>query len=124
MPPSYSWYPAAPYDTQFLAFLGSLIERHYPAPGMSLVNVMLQLTAGLAVARILARPALAPSWSLLALGMLLVTLLNPGFVPRFHFSSYGETGLAVTALLAACLFVDAQGMRAASERETHWSSWR
>ena len=119
LPPSYSWYPAAPYDTQFLAFLGSLIERDYPAPGMSLVNVMLQLTAGLAVARILARPALAPSWSLLALGMLLVTLLNPGFVPRFHFSAYGETGLAVTALLAVCLFVDAQGMRAASERETH-----
>ena len=26
-----------------------------------------------------------------ALGMLLVTLLDPGFVPRFHFSAYGET---------------------------------
>ena len=112
--PSYSLYPAAPYDTQFLTFLGSLIEHGYPAPGMSLVNVMLQLVAGLAVARILARPNPAPSWTLLALGMLLVTLLDPGFVPRFHFSSYGETGLAVTALLAACLFVDGQGVRAAS----------
>ena len=106
--PSFSLYPAAPYNTQFLAFLGSLIEHDYPAPGMSLVNVMLQLVAGLAVARVLARPNQAPSWTLLALGMLLVTLLNPGFVPRFHFSSYGETGLAVTALLAACLFVDGQ----------------
>jgi hypothetical protein len=118
-PPSYSLYPAAPYDTQFLAFLGSLVERAYPAPGLSLVNVMLQLTAGLAIARVLARPNPAPSWCLLALGMLLATLLDPGFVPRFHFSSYGETGLAVTALLAACLFVDAQGERAAGGRAGH-----
>jgi hypothetical protein len=115
-PPSYSLFPAAPYDTQFLAFLGSLVERDYPASGMSLLNVMLQLTAGLAIARVLARPNPAPSWTLLALGMLLVTLLDPGFVPRFHFSSYGETGLAVTALLAACLLVDAQGERATGGR--------
>jgi hypothetical protein len=119
LPPSYSLYPAAPYNAQFLTFLGSLIERDYPAPGMSLVNVMLQLIAGLAIARVLARPNPAPSWTLIALGMLLVTLLDPGFVPRFHFSSYGETGLAVTALLAACLFVDAQGERAAGGRGGH-----
>jgi hypothetical protein len=117
--PSYSLYPAAPYNTQFLAFLGSLIGRDYPASGMSLVNVMLQLIAGLAVARILARPNPVPPWMALALGMLLVTLLDPGFVPRFHFSSYGETGLAVTALLAACLFVDAQAGRAAGGRAAH-----
>jgi len=114
--PSYSLYPAAPYGTQFLAFLGSLVDRDYPAAGMSLVNIMLQLTAGLAVARILARPNPAASWTLLAIGMMLVTLLDPGFVPRFHFSSYGETGLAVTALLATCLFVDAQAARAAGRR--------
>jgi hypothetical protein len=104
--PSYSLYPAAPYGTQFLAFLGSL-------------NVMLQFMAGLAVARILSRPNLVPAWRMLALGMLLVTLLDPGFVPRFHFSSYGETGLAVTALLAACLFVDAQAARGSSGRAAH-----
>ena len=107
-PPSYSMFPAAPYDTQFLAFLGSLVWRDYPAAGMSLVNVMLRLVAGLAIARMLERPAGAPSWGATALGMLLVTLLDPGFVPRFHFSAYGETALAVTALLAACLFVEAQ----------------
>jgi hypothetical protein len=121
LPPSYSMYPAAPYDTQFLAFLGSFLRPGYPAVGMSLVNVMLQLIGGLAIARVLARPAEAPSWGALGLGMLLATLLNPGFVPRFHFSSYGETGLAVTALLAACLFVDAQAARNAGERRA-WGS--
>ncbi len=107
-PPSYSMFPAAPYDTQFLAFLGSLAWRDYPAAGMSLVNIMLRLIAGLAIARALERPDRAPCWSMTALGMLLVTLLDPGFVPRFHFSAYGETALAVTALLAACLYVEAQ----------------
>ncbi|HTW50630.1 MAG TPA: hypothetical protein VME45_01900 [Stellaceae bacterium] len=108
LPPSYSEFPAAPYDTQFLAFLGSFAWRDYPAAGMSLVNIMLRLVAGLAMARMLERPEHAPSWGATALGLLLATLLDPGFVPRFHFSAYGETALAVTALLAGCLYVLAQ----------------
>ena len=108
LPPSHSFLPAAPYDTQFLAFLGSLVWPDYPAAGLSLINVMLRLIAGLAIARVLTQPEGAPGWRAIALGMLLVTLLDPGFVPRFHFSPYGETALAVTALLAACLFIGAR----------------
>jgi hypothetical protein len=106
-PPSYSFLPAAPYNTQFLAFLGSLVWPDYPAAGMSLVSVMLRFVAGLAMARVLAGRERAPSWGPTALGMLLATLFDPGFVPRFHFSAYGETALAVTTLLAACLFIEA-----------------
>ena len=58
LPPSHSFLPAAPYDTQFLAFLGSLVWRDYPAAGMSLVNVMLRLLGGLAISRALLRPKL------------------------------------------------------------------
>jgi hypothetical protein len=115
LPPSYSFIPAAPYNTQFLAFIGSLTWPDYPAAGMSLVNVMLRLVAGLTIARVLARPTAmdeGSSWSMTALGMLLVTLLDPGFVPRFHFSAYGETPLAVMALLAACLFIEGRTARA------------
>jgi len=112
-PPSYSLLPAAPYNTQFLSFLGSLLDADYPAPGMSLANVMLQLVAGLAIARALGPPEAssgrAPGWGLAALGFLLVTLFNPGFVPRIHFAAYGEPALAATAVLAAWLFVLAQG---------------
>ena len=114
LPPSHSFLPAAPYNTQFLAFLGSLVWRDYPAAGMSLVNIMLRLVAGLAIARVLARPRAAPGWGATALGMLLVTLFDPGFVPRFDFSAYGETALAVAALLAACLFIEAR------EGRGHW----
>ncbi len=119
-PPSYSLLPAAPYNTQFLSFLGSLLDADYPAPGMSLVNVMLQLVAGLAIARALGPPETssgkAPGWGLAALGFLLVTLFNPGFVPRIHFAPYGEPALAATAVLAAWLFVLAQGELAEENR--------
>jgi hypothetical protein len=112
-PPSFSLLPAAPYDTQFLSFLGALFDPDYPAAGMSLVNIMLLLLAGLAIARALDRHPSSPqaplSWSGIALGLLLATLLNPGFVPRIDFAPYGEPALAATALLAARLFVLDQG---------------
>jgi hypothetical protein len=111
-PPSFSLLPAAPYATQFLSFLGALADADYPASGMSLDNVMLLLLAGLAIARALdpcANPGTAaPSWTRTALGLLLATLFNPGFVPRIDFAAYGEPALAATALFAARLFVLAQ----------------
>jgi hypothetical protein len=120
MPPSSSALPAAPYNTQFLSFLGSLLDADYPASGMSLTNVLLQLVAALAMARALSRkpPATAPASGLLAVGLLLTTLLNPGFVPRIHFAAYGETALAAMAVLAARLFIVAQGELAAGDRPT------
>jgi hypothetical protein len=122
LPPSFSYLPGAPYNTQFLSFLGSLLQPNYPASGMSLTNVMLQLVAALAMARALGpqpmSPTLPPTWGLTALGLLLATLLNPGFVPRIHFAAYGEPALAAMAVLAAWLFVRAQGELAAGNRPT------
>jgi hypothetical protein len=120
LPPSYSYLPGAPYNTQFLNYLGCLLWPNYPAAGMSLINVLLLLTLGLIVARVLAAPSLGaeavPSWGAVAAGMLLVTLLNPGFVPRFHLSAYGETALAVTCAMTAWLLVSAQSEIAAGRR--------
>jgi hypothetical protein len=112
LPPSYSYLPAAPYNTQFLSYLGSFAWPSYPAAGMSLINALLLLTVGLLIARALAMPCLTKEavlpWGAIAGGMLLVTLLNPGFVPRFHLSAYGETALAATAAMSAWLLVSAQ----------------
>jgi hypothetical protein len=122
LPPSPSLLPAAPYNTQFLSYLGSLLQRDYPASGMSLMNVMLQLVAALAMARTLAcrptSPTTAPGWALTAFGFLLATLLNPGFVPRIDFTAYGEPALAAVTVLAVCLFVMAQSDLAAGNRPT------
>jgi hypothetical protein len=120
LPRSYSYLPAAPYNTQFLGYLGGLVSPNYPAAGMSLINVALLLTTGLLVGRALVARCLAadavPPWGAVAVGILVVTLFNPGFVPRFHLSAYGETALAVTAATGAWLLVSAQGEIAAGER--------
>jgi hypothetical protein len=121
LPPSHSYLPSAPYNTQFFSYLGALVSPGYPASGMSLVNVMLFLVAGTAIARALRGgkgDEAALTWGELALGMLLAVLLNLGFVPRVDFTAFGEPALMVTALLSAWLLVRAQGALAAGERPT------
>jgi hypothetical protein len=117
LPPSYSYLPAAPYNTQFVSYLGSLVSPNYPVAGMSLTNAVFLLAVGLLLARTLAMTFLTPDavlpWGTIAGGMLLVTLLNPGFVPRFHLSAYGETALAAIAAMSAWLLVSAQSEIAA-----------
>jgi hypothetical protein len=108
-PESHSWLPGAPYDTQFLSFLAGCLWRDFPATGMSLVNLLLQLLAGLLVARVVEPGPGAPSWSSTALGLLFATLLNPGFVPRYDLSAYGEPALAAATVFAVLLWIRAQG---------------
>ncbi len=138
-PDSHSFLPLAPYDTQFLSYLGGLVLPDYPAGGMSLMNLLLLLVGGLLLARMLdsrsgrifrgeaasSSPENAPApernadalgWTAAAGGLLLATLFNPGFVPRFNLAAYGETGLAVTALIAAWLVVRGQSQLAAGAR--------
>lgn len=113
LPSSYSYLAAAPYNTQFLSYIGGLVWPIYPAAGMSLMNLLLLLTTGLLVARALAISRFAADavlpWGAIAGGILFVMLLNPGFVPRFHLSAYGETALAVTSAMTAWLLIAAQG---------------
>ncbi|HEV2334865.1 MAG TPA: hypothetical protein VGS13_05175, partial [Stellaceae bacterium] len=75
------------------------------------------LAGALAIARALdtrpGSPQAAPSWGTIAGGILLVTLLNPGFVPRVALAPYGEPALAVTALFAALGFLRLEGEEAA-----------
>src|SRR5579862_2585617 len=108
-PDAHSFLPATPYNTQFLAYLGGLVEPDFPAGGMSLVNLLLLVASGGLFARTIAGtgPGEAPGWAATALGILLATGLNLGFVPRIHLAAYGETGLAVTALMAGWVFVEA-----------------
>jgi hypothetical protein len=117
-PPSHSYLPAAPYDTQFLSYLGNLLWPNYPASGMSLINLLLLVTSGILIARAIAAPRSRASlpWTAIAGGVLIATLLNPGFVPRFHLSPYGETALAVTSVMTAWLLVSAQGEFAENRR--------
>ena len=93
---------------QLAAFIAALVTPGFPARAMIGLNLVLQLAAGLLLARLVAgedetgagRP---PSWSATALGFLLAMALNPGFVPRYHLSAYSEPSVAVALAFASWL---------------------
>jgi len=105
-PPSYSFLPGAPYNSQFVAYIASVASGSFADAAMALFNVALLCASGLLLARVIAGRTSTPSWSACAGGLLLAIPLNPGFVPRTFFAPYGEAPLAVTAMFAVWLAVD------------------
>ena len=103
--PSHSFLPGAPYNMQLAAFVAALFTPGFPPTAMIGLNLVLQLGFALFLARLVERgddaAAILPSWGASALGLLLATLINPGFVPRFHFSAYSETSVTVALAFAA-----------------------
>lgn len=104
-PPSYSFLPVAPYNTQFAAYIASILSGGFADSAMALFSIALQCAAALLLAREVAGRDVVPPWWACAFGLLLAVPLNPGFVPRISFASYGEAPLAVTTLFAVWLSV-------------------
>lgn len=106
-PASYSFLPVAPYNTQFVPYVGSVLAGGFQGGGLALFTVLLYVAAALLFARMVANPdfggAVRPGWAAIGLGILLVTLLNPGFVPRVAFAGYGEAPVAIALLFAGWL---------------------
>ena len=104
-PPAHSYLPAAPYNLQLAAFLASLVTPGFPANALIAFNIVLQLAAGLLLARLAAGAEdddAAPSWGASAFGLLLATALNPGLraaVPTL--SGYSEPAVTVAFAFAA-----------------------
>ncbi|HEV8015442.1 MAG TPA: hypothetical protein VGP48_07895, partial [Stellaceae bacterium] len=100
-PPSHSFIAGAPYNMQLASLLAGLVTPGFPPSAMIAFNLVLQLAAGLLLAR-LARgdDAAAPGWALTALGILLASALNPGFDPRYHLSAYSEASVTVALAFA------------------------
>lgn len=105
-PPSYSFLPAAPYNTQFVAYIASVVSGSFADAAMALFNVALLCASGVLLARAIAGRGAGLSWPACAMGLLLAIPLNPGFVPRVFFASYGEAPLAVTTMFAIWVAVD------------------
>ena len=100
---SYSFLPVAPYNTQFVAYLASMLDGRLIANALGLFNIALQCAAGALMARVLVPRGREIGWLEAALGLLLAIPLNPGFLPHAFFASYGEAPLAVTAMMAIWL---------------------
>ncbi len=104
LPPSYSFLPLAPYNTQFADYLASLASGSFADGALGLFNIALLCGCALLLARAVAAMSEGvPPWWACAVGLLLAGALNPGFVPRFFVSPYGEAPLAVTTLFAVWL---------------------
>jgi hypothetical protein len=108
-PPSNSFLPGAPYNMQLVGYLVSLLTGRLALNAMIAFNIVLQLAIALLLARLVAgaEEEEVPSWTAVALGLLLATLINPGFVPRYHFSAYSEASVAVTTAFAGWFAVSA-----------------
>jgi hypothetical protein len=125
-PASYSTLPALPYNHQLAAYLASFIAGRFLPGAMSLFSVLLHIAAGLLFARSFQDhpdgDGAVPPWWATTLGFALATLLNPGFTPRYSFSSYGEGPMAVAALFAAWLGLRLlDNLRA--KRAAGWDCW-
>lgn len=100
-PAAHSFIAGAPYNMQLASYMAGLLLPDFPASAMIDFNVVLQLAAGLLLARMMTQDdAAPPRWPVLALGMLLAIPLNPGFDPRYHLSAYSETSVTVALLFA------------------------
>jgi hypothetical protein len=121
--PSHSLLPAAPYNLQFWAYLAGAALPQLPASAMAHINVLLHLLVGLLLARVVQSSgregAGAPGWGASALGILLATGLNPGFVPRIYFAAYGEASVAACLAVAGWLIARSLGAIAEQGRAGH-----
>ena len=90
-----------PYGWQFMTYLSSRLAGRLVENAGALINVMLLLTFGLVVVRLILigldrdSEGTRPGWGLLALGGLLGTLLNPTFAQKIVLTAYADTATAV-----------------------------
>jgi len=98
-------FPAYPYAWPLLGYLASrLVGRLIENVG-GVFNVMLLVTFGVLVARVV-RDTLGQrtlSWTVLAVGGLAVTLFNPTFVPKVVLTAYADVASAAMVGIAGVL---------------------
>ncbi|MDE2228879.1 MAG: hypothetical protein KGL11_07565 [Alphaproteobacteria bacterium] len=114
-PDAHSFLPGAPYNLQLADLIAGLVTPQFPAVALIGFNVALQLAAGLLLARLVAASeegTATPGWGATAFGLLLATALNPGFVPRYHLSSYSEPSVMVVVAVAGYLALRRERMSA------------
>jgi hypothetical protein len=100
----HSLLPGAPYNMQLAAFVAAVPLSSFPANAMIAFNIVLLLAAALLLARLVEGEGEAvPSWGAAAAGLLLATLINPGFVARYDLSAYSEPSVTVATACAGWL---------------------
>ncbi|MBI3114241.1 MAG: hypothetical protein HYZ04_06975 [Rhodospirillales bacterium] len=91
---------AYPYGWHVVSYLASRLAGRLVENAGGLVNVLLLLSFGLMVVRLIqdgrgAKPGASPGWALLALGGLAVTAVNPTFAQKVVLTAYADVATAV-----------------------------
>jgi hypothetical protein len=100
---------AYPFNWHFITFLASRVTGHLAESAGALVNVLLLLSFGLYLAKLIGKesghsaPLGKPGWGLCALGALLAIPFNPTFAQKVALTSYADTSTAVAVGFAAVL---------------------
>lgn len=104
-PPSLSALPAYPYGLATIGYFASRIAGALVENSITLFNVLLHVSAGLMISRIIMEGSGSMSaklpWTLIALGLVATTAGNPAFVPKLVFTAYADGPSAVVLAMAA-----------------------
>jgi len=101
-------FPAYPYGWPLATYFASRLSGRFVEIAGALTNVLILLTFGLVVIRLvrfgLGRDDASPSgWALCAVGGLAVTLLNPTFVQKVVLTSYADVATAAAVGIGGVL---------------------
>ncbi len=100
---------AYPFNWHFITYLASRVTGHLAESAGALVNVLLLLSFGLYLAKLVGKetgqsdPFGKPGWGLCSLGALLAIPFNPTFAQKVALTSYADTSTAVAVGFAAVL---------------------
>ena len=123
-------FPAYPYGWPLLGYLSGNVAGHFIENFGGLFNVLLLLTFGLAMLRVVEKglgvqEPLKRSWAVCALAALMVTLLNPTFVQKVVLTVYADTSTAVVLGFGALIgWMMLESLATGSQRETRQLSWQ
>lgn len=100
LPKSPSVFPAYPHGLALIIYMTSRLAGRLVENAGALFNLVLLLSFGLLIVRLIRDALQVPkadrlSWGYCALAALSVTMLSPTFVPKVVFTAYADTGTAV-----------------------------
>ncbi|HEX6977952.1 MAG TPA: hypothetical protein VF342_01515 [Alphaproteobacteria bacterium] len=111
-PPSASFFPAFPYNLPFVAYLVSVLAGGLAEQAVVLFNVTLCGVLALLSAEVIKKLSVSGEAMIrrplvtAAFFVLLVTLLNPTFVPKIVLTNYADFATSICLALAAYLLVE------------------
>ena len=96
-----SYYPAFPINLQLISYIAGLVLPFFPSTAMIAANSLLIGWFAWLLARTVGGTKKPVSWGMAAFAMLLVTVLNPTYVPEIALTGLGDVSTGIVLAAAA-----------------------